>query len=121
LTSQPNQVQIKPLGDRRQRISTTFETQPSWPHVVQTLAQNIAGKKRTPDAIAARHWEAVAREIGYRPTDVRNRVQELVDRLVASRVEVTAEVAALPRATAGNALQTAEAVEGNALRIAGRL
>jgi len=29
LTSQPNQVQIKPLGDRRQRISTTFETQPS--------------------------------------------------------------------------------------------
>jgi dolichol-phosphate mannosyltransferase len=28
LTSQPNQVQIKPLGDRRQRISTTFETQP---------------------------------------------------------------------------------------------
>jgi hypothetical protein len=29
LTSQPDQVQIKPLGDRRQRISTTFETQPS--------------------------------------------------------------------------------------------
>jgi len=28
LTSQPDQVQIKPLGDRRQRISTTFETQP---------------------------------------------------------------------------------------------
>lgn len=93
----------------------------SWPHVVQTLAQNIAGKKRAPDAVAARHWEAVAREIGYRPTDVRNRVQELVDRLVASRVAVTAEVAALPGATAGYALQTAEAVEGNALRIAGRL
>jgi sn-glycerol 3-phosphate transport system substrate-binding protein len=30
LTSQPNQVQIKPLGDRRQRISTTFETQPDY-------------------------------------------------------------------------------------------
>ncbi|MDT8854770.1 HipA domain-containing protein [Paracoccaceae bacterium Fryx2] len=93
----------------------------SWPHVVQTLAQNIAGKKRAPDAVAARHWEAVAREIGYRPTDVRNRVQGLVDRLVTSRVPVTAEVAALPGATAGYALQTAEAVEGNALRIAGRL
>jgi serine/threonine-protein kinase HipA len=93
----------------------------SWPHVVQTLAQNIAGKRRTPDAIAARHWEAVAREIGYRPTDVRNRVQALVDQLVASRVPVTAEVAALPGATAGYAAQTAEAVEGNALRIAGRL
>lgn len=93
----------------------------SWPHVVQTFAQNIAGKKRSPDVIAARHWEAVAREIGYRPTDVRNRVQELVDLLVAARVQITAEVAALPGATAGYATQTAEAVEGNALRIAGRL
>jgi serine/threonine-protein kinase HipA len=93
----------------------------AWPHVVQTLAQNIAGKKRSPEAISARHWEAVAREIGYRPTDVRNRVQALIDRLVASRVSVTAEVAALPGATAGYVAQTAEAVEGNALRIAGRL
>jgi GT2 family glycosyltransferase len=43
LTSQPNQVQIKPLGDRRQRISTTFETQPksltSTPLVTYSLAQ----------------------------------------------------------------------------------
>jgi len=28
LTSPPDQAQIKPLGGRRQRISTTFETQP---------------------------------------------------------------------------------------------
>lgn len=63
---------------------------------MQTLAQNIAGKRRTPDAIAARHWEAVARETGYRPTDVRNREQALVDRLVASRAPVTAEVTGLP-------------------------
>ncbi len=93
----------------------------SWPHVVQAYAQNIAGKKRTPDAIAARHWEAMAREIGYRPTDVRNRVQDLVDRLVANRVPVTAEVAAMPGALEGYVAQTAQAVEANALRMAGRL
>jgi serine/threonine-protein kinase HipA len=92
-----------------------------WPHVVQSYAQSIAGKKRTPDMIAGRHWEEVAREIGYRPTDVRNRVQDLVDKLVAGRVKVTAEVAALQGATEGYVTQTAEAVEGNALRMAGRL
>jgi len=52
---------------------------------------------------------------------VRNRVQELVDKLVAGRVKVTAEVAALQGATEGYVTQTAEAVEGNALRMAGRL
>ena len=92
-----------------------------WPHVVQSYAQSIAGKKRTPDMIAGRHWEAMARDIGYRPTDVRNRVQDLVDKLVAGRVKVTAEVAALQGATEGYVTQTAEAVEGNALRMAGRL
>ena len=51
----------------------------------------------------------------------RNRVQELVDRLgCANRVELTEEVAALPGATAGYVAQTAELVEANALRIAGR-
>lgn len=93
----------------------------SWPHVVQSYAQRIAGKKRTPDMIAGRHWEALAREIGYRPTDVRHRVQELVDRLVAGRVAVTSEVATLAGATEGYVVQTAEAVEANALRMAGRL
>ena len=29
MTSPPDQTQIKPLGGRRKRISTTFETQPS--------------------------------------------------------------------------------------------
>ena len=93
----------------------------SWPHVVQSFAQNIAGKRRTAVAIAARHWEAIAREIGYRPTDVRNRVQKLVDRLVAHRVQVTGEIGGLSGATAGYVSQTAEVVESNALRIAGRL
>ncbi|MEB8387062.1 HipA domain-containing protein [Rhodobacteraceae bacterium KMM 6894] len=93
----------------------------TWPHVVQSYAQNIAGKKRTPDMIAGRHWENVARDIGYRLTDVRKRIQELADKLVACRVKVTAEVAALQGATAGYVTQTAEAAEGNALRMAGRL
>jgi serine/threonine-protein kinase HipA len=93
----------------------------SWPHVVQSYAQRIAGKRRTPEMIAGRHWEALAREIGYRPTDVRHRVQELVDRLVAGRVAVTSEVATLAGATEGYVVQTAEAVEANALRMAGRL
>lgn len=93
----------------------------SWPHVVQAYAQNIAGKRRTPDMIAGRHWEVVAREVGYRPTDVKNRVQQLVDALVAHRVKITAEVAAISGASEGYVAQTAEAVEENALRMVGRL
>ena len=71
--------------------------------------------------MAGRHWEAIAREIGYRPTDVKNRVQQLVDAIVANRAKVTAEVSALPGASAGYVEQTAEAVEENALRMAGKL
>lgn len=93
----------------------------SWPHVVKTYAQSIDGKKRNPYMVAGRHWEAIAREIGYRPTDVKNRVQQIVDAMVANRAEVTAAVTALPGATEGYVVQTAEAVEENALRMAGRL
>ncbi|WP_101339546.1 type II toxin-antitoxin system HipA family toxin [Cereibacter azotoformans] len=93
----------------------------SWPHVVQAYAQNIAGKKRTSEGIAARHWAAIAKEVGYRPRDVLNRVQDLIDRIVAHRVGVTEEVARLPGATEGYVAQTAELVDGNALRMAGRL
>jgi serine/threonine-protein kinase HipA len=71
--------------------------------------------------IAGRHWEAIAREIGYRPTDVKNRVRQIVDAMVANREQVTREVSALPGATEGYVAQTAEAIEGNALRMAGRL
>lgn len=93
----------------------------SWPHVVKTYAQFIDGKKRNPDMVAGRHWEAIAREIGYRPTDVKNRVEQIVDGMVANRAKVTAEVTVLPGATEGYVVQTAEAVEENALRMAGRL
>lgn len=104
---------LAPLYD----VSTVL----SWPHVVKTYAQSIDGKKRNPDMVAGRHWEAIAREIGYRPTDVKNRVQQIVDAMVANRAQVTAAVTALPGATEGYVVQTAEAVEENALRMAGRL
>jgi serine/threonine-protein kinase HipA len=93
----------------------------SSPHVVKTYAQFIDGKQRRPETVSGRHWEAIARDIGYRPTDVKNRVQQIVDAMVANKVKVTAAVAELPGAAAGYVTQTAEAVENNALRIAGRL
>ena len=93
----------------------------AWPHVVQAFAQNIAGKKRTSDGVAGRHWEAIAQEIDFRPRDVLNRVQELIDGIVAHRLPVTEDVAHLPGATEGYTVQTAELVERNALRLAGRL
>lgn len=104
---------LAPLYD----VSTVL----SWPHVVKTYAQFIDGKKRNPDMVAGRHWEAIAREIGYRPTDVKNRVQQIVGGIVANRSKVTADVTALPGATEEYVVQTAEAVEENALRMAGRL
>lgn len=104
---------LAPLYD----VSTVL----SWPHVVKTYAQFIDGKKRNPDMVAGRHWEAIAREIGYRPTDVKNRVQQIVDAMVANRAKVTAAVTTLPGATERYVVQTAEAVEENALLMVGRL
>jgi serine/threonine-protein kinase HipA len=113
---------ILPVG-RGPRLAPLYDvsTVLSWPHVVKTYAQSIDGKKRRPDTISGRHWEALAREVGYRPTDVKHRVQQIVDALVANRAKITDEVAALPGASEGYVVQTAEAVEGNALRMAGRL
>lgn len=92
-----------------------------WPSVVQYFAQNIAGKKRKPGDVDARHWDAIASASNYRPTDVRRRVQELVDSLIAQRVAVTEVVAALPGCASGYVGEAAELIEGNALRIGGRL
>ncbi|UYP67635.1 HipA domain-containing protein [Thalassobacter stenotrophicus] len=113
---------ILPIG-AAPRLAPIYDvsTVLSWPHVVKTYAQSIDGKKRNPEMVAGRHWEAIAREIGYRPTDVKNRVQQIVDAIVVNRARVTADIAALPGATEGYVVQTAEAVEENALRMAGRL
>jgi serine/threonine-protein kinase HipA len=62
----------------------------------------------------------MAREIGYRPTDIKNRVQELVDKPVAGRVTITFEVPAPPGETEGYVTKTAEGVQGNALRMVER-
>jgi serine/threonine-protein kinase HipA len=92
-----------------------------WPHVNQYLAQNIGGKKRKPSDIAARHWDAIAQASNFRPTDVRRRVEELVDAMVAKRVEVTQTVSTLAGSTQGYLNEAAELIEDNALRIVGRL
>lgn len=92
-----------------------------WPRVVQYFAQNLAGKKRKPGDVAARHWDAIAQAANYRPADVRKRVEELVDSIVARRVEVTEAVVALQGSARGYVDQIAELIEGNALRLGGRL
>jgi serine/threonine-protein kinase HipA len=93
----------------------------AWPRVVQTFAQSIAGKWRKPGDMAARHWDAVAETVGYRPADVRARVQELVDAMVAARVGVVETVSETAGRGRGYVEQTAELIEQNALRIVGRL
>lgn len=104
---------LAPLYD----VSTVL----AWPSVVQHLAQNIAGKKRKPGDVSALDWDAIAATASFRPADVRKRVQELVDRLVAERVAVTAAVKAMLGSTAGYVEEAANLIEENALRIAGRL
>jgi len=92
-----------------------------WPMIVQYFAQNIAGRKRKPGDVNTRHWDAVAETVGYRPADVRKRVQELADAMVGARVCVTHLVADMPGRLEGYVKQAASMVEKNALRIAGRL
>lgn len=113
---------LLPVGERA-RLAPLYDVSSvlPWPRVVQYFAQNIAGKKRRPGDLDARHWNAVAQAMNYRPSDVRKRIQELVDGLIAQRVPVTEAVAALPGSAAGYVEEAAELIEGNALRIGGRL
>lgn len=104
---------LAPLYD----VSTVL----AWDHVVQTHAQTIAGRRRRPGDIAGRHWDVIADEAGYRPADLRRRVQELVDGFVAHSGPVADDVAAMAGGVAGYVRQAAELTEANALRIAGRL
>ena len=92
-----------------------------WPSVTQFFAQNIAGRKRKPADVAAHQWDSIAGSAGYRPADVRDRVQQLADAFVAMRVATVEAVAALPGSTRGYVEEAAGLIEDNALRIAGRL
>lgn len=104
---------LAPLYD----VSTVL----GWPDVVQYYAQNLAGKRRKPGDMDGRHWDAIAEDVRYRPADVRRRVQELIDAIIASRVTVAAEVAAIAGSASGYVDQAASLIENNALRIGGRL
>ena len=76
-------------------------------HVNPYFAQRIAGRKRRPGEIAARHLDVLSREAGFRPADVRLRVCALIDRIVARRIEVTDAVCALPGVAPGYVEQVA--------------
>lgn len=108
-------------GDPRLAPLYDVSTVLPWPGVVQDFAQRIAGRKRKPGDLDARHWDALAATSTYRPADVRKRVQDLADTMVAHRVAVTEAVAALPGTAPGYVEEAAALIEGNALRIAGRL
>lgn len=92
-----------------------------WEHVNQYHAQNIAGRKRRPGDTAGRHWNRIAEESGQSPRGMRLRVQEIVDAMVASRVEITDQIAAEAGAVREMVENVATLVEQNALRVAGRL
>ena len=92
-----------------------------WDHVNQYHAQKIAGRRRKPSDTARRHWVRIAEEAGLNARGVRLRVQELVDAMVAARVEATDRINSQPGAEVGMVEHVADLVEGNALRIAGRL
>ena len=92
-----------------------------WDHVNQYHAQKLAGRKRKPAEIAGRHWKRIAEAAGFSPRGVRLRVQELVDAMVAKRVEAVKAVSAQPGAESGMVRHLAGLIENNALRIAERL
>lgn len=92
-----------------------------WDHVSQYHAQKIAGRRRKPEDTARRHWDRIAEEAGLNARGVRLRVQELVDAMVAARVEAMDRIKSQGGAEAGMVDHVAGLIESNALRIAGRL
>ncbi len=92
-----------------------------WDHVNQYHAQKISGKRRKPADVASRHWDEIARSAGLNAAALRRRAGELIDAMVANRVEATERISSLPGATPEMVEYVAELVEGNALRIGGRL
>lgn len=91
-----------------------------WPEVNQYFAQNIAGKKRKPCDTTPQHWDAIAQAGGFRGASTRARVLALIDAIVDKRADAARSVCDLPWANAAVVKDTAERVEHNSLRIAGR-
>lgn len=93
-----------------------------WAGVVnQFHAQNLGGRKRHPHDMQKGYWEELAKVAGYNPRETTRRVTELVDAMVAQREPSIAIVAANPGVREQVVRAVADAVEGVALRIAGRL
>ncbi|MFG5382749.1 type II toxin-antitoxin system HipA family toxin [Yoonia sp. R2-816] len=106
-------ISLAPLYD----VSTVLY----WDHVNQYHAQKLGGRKRKPGDMDRRHWDQIAEDAGFSPRVVRQRIQELVDTMVARRVEATQLVCHMDSAEAGMVEHVADLIEKNALRIAGRL
>lgn len=87
----------------------------------QYHAQRIAGKKIKPQNIAPRHWEHIANGTGLNPRQLKRRVSELVDKMVAAKMRAIDIASNQKGAVARVVVEVADMVEQNALRIAGRL
>lgn len=108
-----NETSMAPLYD----VSSVLH----WDHVNQYHAQKIAGKRRKPADVAPRHWDEIARSAGLNASALRRRASEIIDGMVANRVEATKRISSLPGATPEMVEHVANLVEGNALRVGGRL
>ena len=94
---------------------------PFWSEAQQIHAQRIAGEKMRPSDISRRHWDSIARDAELNAYRLRQRVAELVGRMVDFREEAIQIVADQPGVSAETVRSVAETAEGNALQIGGCL
>jgi serine/threonine-protein kinase HipA len=106
-------VELSPLYD----VSTVLP----WPHVNQYFAQKIGNRKRKPSDMKPSHFESIATDLGFRPTEVINRVTRIVDLMIEHRPSVEKAVCELPGTAQGYVKEAAARTEENALRILGRI
>ncbi len=108
-----NDTILAPLYD----VSTVLH----WPQINQYYAQKLAGQRRQPKYLAARHWDEIAKEIGSSPSGLKSQVQKLVDAMVANRNAAVDAVANTEYASRAQVEIFADVIERHALRIAGQL
>ena len=90
---------------------------PFWAEAQQLHAQRIAGEKLRPSDISKRHWDQIAQDANLNAYRLRQRVAELVDRMVDIREEAIQIVSDQPGVSAETVRSVAEVAEGNALQI----